>query len=184
MVEGNRMLTPEELHELLECSPATGELRWRARPMSLFASRRSCATWNARYAGQVAMTAKNAHGYACGPILGKTYLAHRVVWAMANGVWPGEQIDHLNGDRTDNRLVNLREVSHRENSINACQSRNNTSGATGVYWRHDIAKWTSKIGIQGKVVHLGIFDSFDEAVAARASAQREHGFSDRHGAPP
>lgn len=175
------MLTPEFLRDLLEYDPEIGSLRWRVRPASLFASQRSCSTWNARYAGQPAMTAKNAHGYACGPILGKTYLAHRVIWAMMNGVWPEGEIDHINGDRSDNRLGNLREVKHRENSINACKNYNNTSGETGVYWRNDNRKWVAKIGIKGKLLHLGCFDSFEDAVSARRAAASAHGFSDRHG---
>ena len=181
MAGGSKMLTPEDLRNLLEYNPETGLLRWRVRPASLFSSQRSCSTWNARYAGQPAMTAKNAHGYAGGPILGKTYLAHRVIWAIAKGFWPEGEIDHVNGDRTDNRLSNLREVDHRENSMNASKSHNNSSGETGVYWRSDNRKWAAKIGIEGKLVHLGCFDTFDEAVAARKLAANAQGFSDRHG---
>jgi len=100
---------------------------------------------------------------------------------MATGAWPPDQIDHVNGVRTDNRIENLRSVTHAENGRNQAIPRNNTSGVMGVARRTRGKKWHAQIKVGGKQIHLGSFDDKDEAIAARAAADIEHGFHENHG---
>jgi hypothetical protein len=100
---------------------------------------------------------------------------------MIHGYWPDE-IDHINGDRADNRLSNLREVSNIENQRNKVLPRNNKSGHIGVSWNKDSKKWMARITINYKLKQVGQFSTIEEAVAARKEAERKFGFSERHGA--
>ena len=100
---------------------------------------------------------------------------------MHYGVEPSGYIDHLNGDKHDNRIANLRDVDMSTNLRNAAGKSNNTSGATGVNWRADKGKWRARIMVNYKERTLGHFDTFEEAVAAREAAARKLGFTERHG---
>ena len=91
------------------------------------------------------------------------------------------EIDHINGDKIDNRISNLRDVTKLENAKNASISANNTSGFNGVYWVKTKGVWVAKIWTQGKLKHLGYFDKIQDAVAARKLANKKYGFSDRNG---
>lgn len=172
---------PELVRKLLRYEPETGKLFWNYRPLNLFAQKANYITWNTRWAGKEAFTSINRHGYRQGRIFKRVTQAHRVIWAIVTGRWPSEQIDHINGIRTDNRLGNLREVSSSENSKNKCQRSNNTSGVTGVSWSHDKRKWLADIRVNKKQIYIGRFDNFDDAVAARKEAERKYGFHENHG---
>nr|WP_175479900.1 HNH endonuclease signature motif containing protein [Paracoccus homiensis] len=106
--------------------------------------------------------------------------AHRVAWAVIHGRWPNGEIDHINGDRSDNRLANLREVTKRENHRNMAIRSDNTSGVTGVYWAREKGKWAAYIKAD-KMVALGRYDTFAEAVAARRAAEKVLGYHPNHG---
>ena len=97
--------------------------------------------------------------------------AHRIVWAMTYGYWPGHQIDHINGVRNDNRLCNLREATVAQNPQNQRTSPRNASGYPGVSWTTD-GKWEAHITVDGRRHHLGLFDTAREAYAARPSIFR------------
>lgn len=114
---------------------------------------------------------------------GKNQYLHRVLWEEANGPIPeGMQIDHINGDRYDNRLENLRVVTRQENMRNARRSCSNTSGVTGVSWNKRDQKWQAKIyDDNGKQVHLGFHANLDDAVAARKEAEERLGYHANHG---
>lgn len=123
-------------------------------------------------------------GYVRIRINGKLELAHRLAWNMTypgNPVGPDEQIDHINHDRTDNRIVNLRKASNTENSRNASIGSNNTSGAVGVWFEKRRNKWAVEIKVDRRKIHIGQFENFDEAVAARKAAEVEYGFHENHG---
>lgn len=123
-------------------------------------------------------------GYIRIRIDGKLELAHRLAWNMHypdNPVTPDEQIDHINHNRTDNRICNLRKASNTENSRNASIGRNNTSGALGVWFEKRRNKWSVEIKVDRKKIHIGQFDNFDEAVAARKAAEVKYGFHENHG---
>jgi hypothetical protein len=117
---------------------------------------------------------RNTRGYTQIRIDGKDYYVHRLIFFMMMGRWPEGEIDHINGDRSDNRWCNLREVSHAENSRNRRTQTTNTSGVTGVYWHAAAGKWVAQIQVGRKQIHLGLFVEFDDAVAARRAAELEH----------
>jgi hypothetical protein len=164
----------EYLRKRLRYEPETGKLYWL-----------DCEdmpnNWRTRHAGKEAFTTVQSKGYRHGSIDDQKYLTHRVIWALVYGTWPEDQIDHKNGDRADNRIENLRVVSNTENQRNASKRADNTSGVCGVRWYESKGKWRAEVTVHGKNRHLGLFTSFDDAVAARKAAAREHGFTERHG---
>lgn len=179
------MITPELLRRLLRYDAATGRLYWRERAADLFAHcqrpANQCAAWNAQFAGAEAFTAVGSHGYLSGAVFNHTgFLAHRVIWALVHGAWPIE-VDHINGDRCDNRLINLRSVSRSTNTKNKRLSSLNRSGAQGVYWAPHAKKWRAEIKADGRRTHLGYFVDMHAAIAARAKAEQEQGFHANHG---
>tara|TARA_R110001606_G_scaffold382012_1_gene543540 strand:+ start:158 stop:715 length:558 start_codon:yes stop_codon:yes gene_type:complete len=175
--------TPATLRKLLSYKPDTGLMTWKRRPLEMFRAARDCNSWNAKHAGRAAFTATNARGYRQGAIFGKLYYAHRVAYAIHHGEWPAKHIDHVNGGKVDNRIANLRDVTPSTNARNAAMWSNNTSGACGVEWVRCSGKWRARIGFHGKSVHLGYFENFEDAVAARKAFEAVNGFTDRHGRP-
>ena len=117
--------SPELLRKLLRYEPETGKLFWRKRPPDMFPRESRGLSWNTRYAGAEAFKDKHERGYKRGSIFGKTFRAHRAIWAMVHGHWPPEDVDHINGDTSDNRLENLRAVSRQENLKNQRLSKTN-----------------------------------------------------------
>lgn len=175
----------DKLRKLLAYNPATGKLYWRERTPDMFedgkaTAEHKCNRWNSRYAGKEAFTSHN-DGYKCGGIFSRVYVAHRVIWAMLHGAWPEEQIDHINGVRDDNRIENLRAVTHQENSKNQKVSSVNTSGHMGVSWHKEDQRWIARIGVNKKRIHLGCFTEIDDAIAARKAAEVKYGFHENHG---
>lgn len=170
----------ETLRQLLVYDPDTGFLYWLERPKEMFASDRLCNAWNAKLAGKRAFTAERS-GYGTGSILGCLYCAHRVAWALYYGSWPQFEIDHINGIRSDNRIVNLRCVHHADNLKNQKLRSTNTSGVTGVYFCNTYKKWVSKIKVNYKNISLGYYSSFQEAVKARKLAELIYNFHPNHG---
>lgn len=114
------------------------------------------------------------NGYTRIRINGKQYLAHRLAWLYVYGVWPIEQLDHINGIRSDNRLSNLREATNKENNVNRGLTKVNTSGYKGVSWSKHANKWLSRIMVNGKSLHLGYFIDKDEAIEAYKQAAIIH----------
>lgn len=174
-------LSYTQISALLKYDPESGKLFWLPRPLSLFPNDRAKKTWNTKFSGMEAFTARNSNGYRHGQILGCHYKAHRVAWLLHYGEWPKGDIDHLNGDPSDNRISNIRDVHHAENSRNQKRRKNNTSGVCGVIWREKSQKWYAYIRVNYMMISLGLFDNFDDAVSARAAANAEYGFTDRHG---
>lgn len=171
--------TPEVLRQLLRCDPETGKLFWRERPASMFTDGRypavrNAAAWNSRYAGVEAFTTIDNYGYHQGAIFDRLYRAHRVIWALVYGAWPTMEIDHINADKTDNRLVNLREANKSENGRNRELQANNTSGFKGVVWNRSRNRWHARITHQGRRRDLGYFHTETDAAKAYDAAAREH----------
>lgn len=119
-------------------------------------------------------------GYLESMIFNKVYKNHRLAIFYMTGEWPDE-VDHINGDRADNRIVNLRSVSKQENMKNRGRSKNNTSGASGITWFKQTGQWRVRINANGNRISLGLFDTIDEAVAARKGAERLLGYHENHG---
>jgi hypothetical protein len=172
---------PTALRLLLRYEPETGKLFWRPRSRAWFSDQRTFSVWNVRRAGREALTAPHCRGYRQGVVLTARVATHRVIWAIVHGSWPSKHIDHINGDRSDNRLVNLREVTSAENSKNMKLFATNTSGHSGVSLTARGKKWRARINVGGQEKHLGEFASLDEAVAARLAAERAYGFHENHG---
>jgi len=158
-----------ELVELLDYNPRTGRFTWRQRGREWFVSDVSWRRWNTKYAGKPALTA-DQQGYKAGTVLGKRYLAHRIAWFFQFGSWPKNQIDHINGDRSDNRIQNLRDVTQAENRKNNRLYATNTSGHAGVDFMPKKGRWRARIGSE----HLGVFRTKSEAILARKKAELQH----------
>jgi hypothetical protein len=103
-------------------------------------------------------------------ISGKGYMAHRLAWLYVHGDWPKKQIDHINRNRDDNRISNLRDIDGFENMQNRMAQKNSKSGVKGVSWSKRIKRWTAQIEKQGISKHLGVFKTIQEAEAAYLSA--------------
>ncbi len=163
----------EDLKDRLTYDPDTGLLHWRE---------------GHHLAGREAFTYTSTRGYKTtnltvrGSKLGIT--AHRAAWALHHDRMPNGQIDHINGDRLDNRIVNLREVTNAENAKNSCIGSKNTSGVLGVYRHSQTGKWTAQINAFGKTIGLGCFSEFSDAVIARKAAERVLGYHPNHGRKP
>lgn len=118
----------------------------------------------------------NSHGYTLINVNGRSYRAHRLAWLYIYGVWPKQQIDHVNNVRTDNRISNLREATQSQNKANTGAYVNNTSGHKGVSWDKSKNKWYAKIRMDGKQKYLGLFTDINAAVEAyKKAAELYHG---------
>ena len=178
--------SPELLRKLLRHEPDTGRLFWLHRSPDMFKDGkhtrfRTCNRWNARLAGCRAFYTENSEGYLVGKIFGRMTYAHQIIWAIVHGKLTGDEIDHINGVPSDNRISNLRSVSHLENGRNQKTPRNNTSGVIGVSWDKAGEKWLAQIGIKGRKKYLGLFTEKSHAIAARKSAETQYGFHENHG---
>ncbi|AUR93247.1 DNA-binding domain protein [Vibrio phage 1.186.O._10N.286.49.E3] len=162
-----------------------GSLTWKARPTSHFPDSRASKIWNTKYSGKLAgRTYKNKNGkcYKDVSISNSSYQQHRIVYILHNGTIEKEmQIDHINGDSTDNRIENLRLVDGFENHKNTRRHSNNTSGVTGVSWHSQAGKWNPRIQVDNKYISLGLFSDFSKAVKARKEAEVKYGFHNNHG---
>ena len=178
------------LLKLLRYEPETGQLFWRERTPEMFSEcgrggrLGQCARWNGRFNGKIAGSL-HADGYLSLRICnGPSLLAHRVVWAMQTGQWPRDQIDHINGDRLNNRICNLREADALLNGRNQCLHSTNTSGCNGVYFDAGVSKWSAQIIVAGRRKYLGAFSTKDQAIEARKRADALYGFDLGHGKRP
>lgn len=160
------------VRRLVNYDPLTGNFTWRPRPEN--------KSWSARWAGKKAFTAVDSNGYFQAEMLGRKIRAHRAAWIYCMGHIP-DQIDHINGNRQDNRLSNLRSVSNRDNNRNFGVPKNNKSGVMGVRVEKRTGKWVAQIANNNRFMHLGTFDNYFDAVCARKSAEVRHGFHKNHG---
>ena len=106
---------------------------------------------------------------------GKFTYVHRIIYVLMMGEQP-ETIDHIDGDGTNNRWDNLRNVPHRLNGKNQLKHKTNTSGVTGVCFRKDSGKWRARIMVDDKMINLGTFKTKDTAIEARREAEQKHNF--------
>lgn len=110
----------------------------------------------------------------------KRYQIHRVIWLYVYGYTPVE-VDHIDGNGLNNRLSNLREVTHQGNARNQRRPKNNTSGICGVCWDKKEQRWKARIGIEGRDHFLGYFDDKEYAIQARKEAEKRFNFHQNHG---
>ena len=159
-------LTQSRVAHLFYYEALTGLLVWK-RPTS-----------NRILKGQVARRIHKG-GYYMVSIDCKTYLVHRVVWLLHKGSFPNGVIDHINHDGFDNRLENLRDVTHQVNCSNCKLSINNTSGTTGVHRMRD--KWQVKITVARECIYGGTYDTYEEASKVANGMRPNLGFHPNHG---
>jgi len=159
----------EELKRLFHYDPESGVLTWKIR------------TANRVRVGDEAGSLLNT-GYKKVQTCRNSFQVHRICYAIYHGVDPCPmQIDHINHDRTDNRIDNLRLVTRQENNRNKSKQSNNTSGVSGVFWEKKRNKWRATVWLNGKFEHVGYFANKADAIAARRAAEKKYGFHDNHG---
>lgn len=152
-------LTGEQVRELFDYDPMIGIFTWKK-------SRGNQFTKPGMKAGS-----KDTYGHIGIEIKGKTYLAHRLAWLFVYDKWPEHQIDHINRNREDNRIENLRDVIGIENAKNKGNYNNNTTGLKGVTLKK--GKFISQITIEGKCKYLGSFKTAEDAHNAYMNAFNE-----------
>lgn len=156
--------TLAEVKDRLEYSPETGVFRWRRGGPHVSA-------------GMVA-GAKSSKGYIRVKFNSFPYPAHRLAWLYVYGEWPAAQIDHIDGDKSNNRISNLRLATPAQNSWNQAKRKNNTSGYKGVRWNSSNPRksWLAAIGHQNRKISLGRYSTKEEAHHAYCvAAQKFHG---------
>lgn len=157
------MISAEEAKSLLAYDPKTGAFARKAR------------------GGKIVKGATDSHGYAQIRLNGKLYLAHRLAWLLHHGVWPADQVDHVNGNRADNRMSNLRLASGSVNQRNAKRRKDNTSGVPGVVWHKPSQRWLARLSTDCGVKYLGYFSDKEAAIKTRLTAAEAHGYHANHG---
>ncbi len=145
--------------------PDTGKFTWKDRP--------DIPPKAYRRRGKPAGT-RNKDGHVVIEIAGFKYPAHRIAWATVTGVWPIKDIDHINGDRADNRWSNLREATRQENLRNMKRRPNNKSGFKWVSWCKATNSWKAQIRMLGTNRHIGCFKTPEEAHKAACEAAKKH----------
>jgi hypothetical protein len=177
-----RLPSKEVLDQVLKYDYETGKMFWRVRPVTMFtqgktkdrprSAEHACNQWNSRWAGEPAATCKK-DGYHYVHFNYRTELAHRLAWKIMTGEDPVE-VDHIDGNRSNNKWSNLRNGTRSDNLRNLALRRNNKSGHHGVYFSKNQQKWIANITI-------GTFDSKEEAIEARRKYETLLGFHPNHG---
>jgi hypothetical protein len=152
----------QKMREFISYNPDSGVMTWK-KVLS-----------NRTKPGALCGANIDSKGYGRVCFDGKQYRAHRVVWALFYGEAPDQQIDHINGNRLDNRIANLRLASNAQNSRNCRLSKNNTSGVTGISYHSKAKKWMAQIMLSRKNNYLGLFNTKEEAIAARKKAETQY----------
>jgi hypothetical protein len=155
-------ITADYLRKILGYDLETGIFRWKWR-------KDVPKGWNTRWANKVAGTLIS--GYICILINGQPYKAHRLAWLYVHDVWPTNETDHINSDKADNRITNLREATRQENNRNRGLRKDSSTNITDVYWHKPTQKYRAQIQAGGKRISLGYFDTLEEAAKVRAEAE-------------
>jgi hypothetical protein len=159
------MLTRDDVRQVFTYDERTGMLLKRACP--------TCGCYNA--------PVYNTHGegYLTVAFQGKTQLMHRLVWVYFNGpIKDGMVIDHIDGNRANNRIENLRMVTRQRNNMNKCLRKDNTSGYTGVQYDKTVNKWNARIKLNGALYNLGNFLKKEDAINMRKQAEITYGYTE------
>lgn len=179
-----KSIPPEVLRELLDYDPENGTFFWKERSEDQFKADKStvgriAASWNSRRAGTRAFVTPDESGRLSALVLSIRVDAARVAYAIHYGKWPKGHIDHIDGDCANNRISNLRDVTHLENMKNVKRRIDNSSGVTGVRRRN--GKWIAENCERGRRKCLGQFEEKEHAIIARKAAEKVLGFHENHG---
>lgn len=150
--------TAEQIRNLLHYDPQSGDFTWKRPRSKLFPFRQ---------AGWI-----DSKGYRSIRLDRIHYKAHRLAWLYMTGNWPTLEIDHINRSKSDNRWLNLREVTSGQNAQNTKVNRDSSSGFKGVHLHKKTSKWRAGIGFKGKHIDLGLFSSKEAAICARMNAEK------------
>jgi hypothetical protein len=173
---GKGKIDAEYMRECFNYDPESGYLFWKVRPLHHFSAARYMLSANTRRAGKRAFTTTDDKGYASARLPDLPSRAHRVI-ALAFLGWDEGWVDHINGDRSDNRLCNLRIVDAKQNAQNQRRAKNNTSGITGISYVPRLKRWNANIG----GVRLGNYRCIGKAIADRRAAEVRLGYHENHG---
>lgn len=157
------LITQKEVKELFNYDPNTGEIKWKVN------------RGHKIKAGDIAGSISK-NGYRNIMIDGINFKAHRLAWLYVYGKLPEESLDHINRDKLDNRITNLRVAGKIINSRNTDLRSDNSSGITGVTFDKSRDKWIAQIIIRGKNIHLGRFSNIKQAAQARLIAENHYGW--------
>ena len=159
------------LRSLITYDPDTGVFIWKRR---IFTSARA-ECWNTTFAGTVAGR-EATNGYWDISVDYTRYRAHRLAWLYVTGEWPSDKIDHINGNKKDNRFINLRPATSYQNSCNSKGRSHNLTGLKGVgVWHYrGIKYFRARITVNKKVFNLGYFKTPEEAYAAYCAASEKY----------
>lgn len=173
-------ITPELCRQLFDFDPNTGAFLWKRREPMAGSDANGLARWNARWTGKPAMKMLDSRGYCYARLFNRwQFFAHRVAWAIHYGKWPDMEIDHINGNKSDNRITNLREVTTAENLRNKSLYKNSSSDISGVMQIPGSGKWRARI--EGH--DLGSYYTKNEAIAARRAGEKILRYHPNHGRP-
>jgi len=161
-------MTQKELKKYLKYNPLTG----------IFISLNK---HNKRWTEGRVLGTLRKDGYLAIKPHGIEILLHRAAWMYVYGEFPDGYIDHINKDKTDNRIENLRDVAHVVNMQNKKTYKNNSSGTMGVGFVRSSGRWRARITVDEKQVVLGTFVLYSDAVNARKNAEVLYGFHENHG---
>ncbi len=182
MTKATPLPSREILHARLRYDAESGLLYWKPRDRSTFTNggaatqARAFGTWAARYANRPAFNAVcSTSGYKVGRLQGRNWLAHRIIWKLVFGEDP-PQIDHINGRRDDNRIINLRAVDQSLNQRNRRPRKDSRSGIVGVYLVPSTGHYQANIRVDNRTIYLGTHTDLDAAIAARRSAEERYGY--------
>ncbi|ASC26533.1 HNH endonuclease [Klebsiella pneumoniae subsp. pneumoniae] len=179
-VKDHKDIPVDWVSSCIDYNADSGVLTWKRRPSSHFKNRQAHSAWNSRFQGKT-VGWKSSAGYLSLAIDEVKFQAHRVAWAIYHQSSPSGVIDHINGNKTDNRITNLRVVEFCENMKNVKRYSNNTSGIAGVRWYSQRSKWVAYINVDGKRKQLGYYALLDDAIDARKKAEVENGYHENHG---
>jgi len=152
------VINQQELHEILDYNPDTGEFFWKKK-MGSRAMPGQSAGW------------KTSEGYIEIKIFGRAYKRARLAWLHVHGDWPEPCIDHINRNRSDDRLCNLRPANISQNNWNSKVRKDNNSGCRGVSKHGE--KYVARISHEGKPIYIGIFETLSEASEAYTKTANE-----------
>jgi hypothetical protein len=167
------MITQEHLKSLLDYDQSTGVFTWKSKDQKHL-------TWNKRYSGTQAGTLKADSGYIIISINKKPYRAHRLAWLYTYGEMPTNQLDHINGIRNDNRLINLRDTQQGENHKNKRLLTTNKTGYHGITL-HPSGKYRVKAWSKNVQYNLGYYKKLEDAVIVRKQFEATNGYHPNHG---
>lgn len=166
-------ITQEQIRKYFSYKKTTGEFYRIVRRDS----------WGNEYKVKELITSTNNRGYFWVNVFGNMCLVHRLVILYVTGKHPSGEIDHINGDRLDNRWCNLRDVTPFENSRNQGNRKDNTSGCRGVTYvksGRGLKRWKARISHEGIRHDLGCFMTKEEAIDARVNAEIDFGYHPNH----